>query len=274
MTARVETGPSWEMREGRWQDVLADVEADALISDPPYSPRQSDGFRSGKDYVRKNGARSAGALGHSGTITAFQGMPYAPMSQDFADEMAERFRDVAWTVVFSDHISFRWWESAFDGVGRYVFAPVVWLRGNAPRFQGDGPCSAAEYICVSRPRRKTSCGSLPGFYAVTPLKGEAMSQRIVTGQKPVPLMRALIRDYTRPGDLVVDPCAGSGTTLLAAAIEGRRAIGAEMDPHTFDLAVARLRKGYTPSMFSGLEKRSTEQSDLFDHDEAAISSSD
>jgi len=57
-------------------------------------------------------------------------------------------------------------------------------------------------------------------------------------------MRAVIRDYSRPGDLIVDPYTGSGTTLLAAAIEGRRAIGAEMDPNTYALAVERLGLGY------------------------------
>ena len=68
-------------------------------------------------------------------------------------------------------------------------------------------------------------------------------------------MRAIVRDYSEPGDLVVDPCAGGGTTLLAAVMEGRRAIGAEMDPATFDKAVARLRKGYTAPLFSDAPTR-------------------
>jgi DNA modification methylase len=54
-------------------------------------------------------------------------------------------------------------------------------------------------------------------------------------------MRAIVRDYSRPGDLVCDPCAGGGTTLLAAIMEGRRAIGSEIDPVTFEKAVKRLR---------------------------------
>jgi site-specific DNA-methyltransferase (adenine-specific) len=62
-------------------------------------------------------------------------------------------------------------------------------------------------------------------------------------------MRAVIRDYSRTGDLVCDPCAGGATTLLAAAMEGRRAIGAEMDPETFRKAVKRLRKGWTAPMW-------------------------
>jgi site-specific DNA-methyltransferase (adenine-specific) len=75
------------------------------------------------------------------------------------------------------------------------------------------------------------------------------AERGFVGGKPLWLMRSLVRDYTRPGDVVLDPCAGSGTTLLAAVIEGRRAIGAECDEETYESAVRRLRRGYTPVMF-------------------------
>ncbi len=76
--------------------------------------------------------------------------------------------------------------------------------------------------------------------------GDARSE----DSKPLGLMRAIVRDYSRFGDLVVDPYAGGGTTLLAAAMEGRRAIGAEVDPMTFEKAVARLRRGIQPGLFS------------------------
>lgn len=48
-------------------------------------------------------------------------------------------------------------------------------------------------------------------------------------QKPVPLLESLIRLFTDPGDVVIDPCAGSGTTLLAAANLNRRAYGFEVN---------------------------------------------
>jgi site-specific DNA-methyltransferase (adenine-specific) len=70
----------------------------------------------------------------------------------------------------------------------------------------------------------------------------------VTGMKSLGGMRAVVRDYSRPDNLIVDPYAGSGTTLLAAAIEGRRAIGAEIDQKIFALAVKRLSAGWTPAM--------------------------
>jgi DNA modification methylase len=48
-------------------------------------------------------------------------------------------------------------------------------------------------------------------------------------QKPVALMQYLIRTYTNPGDTVLDFTCGSGTTLLAAKLEGRKCIGIERD---------------------------------------------
>lgn len=47
-------------------------------------------------------------------------------------------------------------------------------------------------------------------------------------QKPVPLLERLIGIFTDKGDVVIDPCAGSGTTLLAAANLGRKAYGFEI----------------------------------------------
>ena len=46
--------------------------------------------------------------------------------------------------------------------------------------------------------------------------------------KPVPLLERLIEIFTDKGDVVIDPCAGSGTTLLAAANMGRKAYGFEI----------------------------------------------
>ena len=52
--------------------------------------------------------------------------------------------------------------------------------------------------------------------------------RIHPTQKSVPLLERLIELFTDAGDVVIDPCAGSGTTLLAAAQCGRKAYGFEI----------------------------------------------
>lgn len=48
-------------------------------------------------------------------------------------------------------------------------------------------------------------------------------------QKPTELLQYLIRTYTKPGDTILDNTCGSGTTLLAAKLEGRKCIGIERD---------------------------------------------
>lgn len=60
-------------------------------------------------------------------------------------------------------------------------------------------------------------------------------------QKPVELMAMYIRNSSQPGQLVLDPFMGSGTTLVAAVQEGRRAIGIEKDAVHFEVACALVQ---------------------------------
>lgn len=64
-------------------------------------------------------------------------------------------------------------------------------------------------------------------------------QRYHKWEKPEDLISRFIRHTTEEGDLVIDPFVGTGTTVLAAAKLGRRAIGADVDPDMLDIAVDR-----------------------------------
>ena len=59
-------------------------------------------------------------------------------------------------------------------------------------------------------------------------------------EKPVELVAWFIRLHTKPGDLVLDPFMGSGSTGVAALSLGRRFLGIEIDPHWCDVARARI----------------------------------
>jgi hypothetical protein len=59
-------------------------------------------------------------------------------------------------------------------------------------------------------------------------------------QKPVELMRYLVRTYTNSGDVIIDPCCGSGTTCVAAKLDGRRYIGIEKDKDYAEISKQRL----------------------------------
>lgn len=63
-------------------------------------------------------------------------------------------------------------------------------------------------------------------------------------QKPVALMEYLIRTYTQEGEVVLDNCAGSGTTGVACANTGRRFIGIERDPEYFEIARSRIEQAH------------------------------
>lgn len=59
-------------------------------------------------------------------------------------------------------------------------------------------------------------------------------------QKPVELIRWLIRSYTNEGDTILDNCMGSGTTCVAAIMENRHYVGYEADPIFYDVAKKRI----------------------------------
>lgn len=70
---------------------------------------------------------------------------------------------------------------------------------------------------------------------------DVMAQNVHPTVKPIELMRRLIRLVTRPGHTVIDPFMGSGTTGVAAMLEGRNFIGIERDPDYFKIAETRVR---------------------------------
>ncbi len=60
-------------------------------------------------------------------------------------------------------------------------------------------------------------------------------------QKPVALFEYLIKTYTNEGDLVLDNCAGSGTTFIAALNTKRNYIGCELDKTYYDIIIKRIQ---------------------------------
>jgi hypothetical protein len=235
----ITTGPGWELRLGRWQDELADVECDAVICDPPYGAHT---------HVM---SRAFGNAREDGCSLDEIGPRYDAMApadvHAFVTAMADRCK--GWMVALTSSDLIDHWQAAYRAVGRYSFAPVVCvIKGMTVRLGGDGPSSWAIYAMVSRPstREFSTWGTLPGAYVGSPSR-EAGGGR----GKPDWLMSALVRDYSRPGDLICDPFAGWGSTLAAAVANGRRAIGSEMDRDAFNEATRRLNRPLQVDMFGG-----------------------
>jgi site-specific DNA-methyltransferase (adenine-specific) len=63
---------------------------------------------------------------------------------------------------------------------------------------------------------------------------------MIRNQKPIPVLRKLIEIFTDKGDVVIDPVAGSGTTLAAAVSCGRQAYGFELKREFIEAANQKI----------------------------------
>lgn len=228
-----------DLRLGRWQDMLADVErVDCIITDPPYSERTHKGNNGGRRATRE--ARRE-KWPNSSPIRQIE---YSSLTTtDIAGivaSFAPRVR--GWWAVMTDHTLAPTWSAELEAAGLYTFAPVPCVMpGMTCRLAGDGPSSWAVYLIVARPRTApwNKWGTLPGAYVCSPDAGPTRGAEHIGG-KPIALMSQIVRDYSRPGDIVCDPFAGHATTGVAALRLGRRFIGAECDTEAHARGLARL----------------------------------
>lgn len=139
------------------------------------------------------------------------------------------------------------------------------LNGREPtHVQGRGKHKVTNR-CYGEVKRLQSCGvegkKFPG--SILKFKRPHCTGNHPT-EKSVDLCRWLIRTYTNPGETVLDATMGSGTTMVAAKMEGRNGIGVEMEQKYYDVAQRRIAEtpDFTPESTSGiigqeLEKETT-----------------
>lgn len=110
-----------------------------------------------------------------------------------------------------------------------------------PQFEPGKPYKAtAGRFSENYGAQKTTSIENAGFrYPKTVLR-YAPQKGLHPTQKPVPLLEYLIRTYTNPGDLVLDPTCGSGSSGVAALNLGRGFVGIEREQKYVDIARARI----------------------------------
>ncbi len=146
-------------------------------------------------------------------------------------------------LVFRKNFSAQVLKANMKVVGNCEYG-VILYRDKLPKFNNNGRMI---FNCMEYPR-------------------DTKTPKIHPTQKSVPLLEQLISIFTDPGDVVIDPCAGSGTTLLAARNLQRRAYGFEIDKNFYKSAVELLAKYYvTPSIFETqdmMERQNRSQSKM------------
>lgn len=237
---RIEKGDGWTLTLADWRDCeLPDV--DSTIEDPPYSERTHGGQRHERATGYRRGDRR-GNIGHRLSDTGDLG--YESITAEQAAEIAVTASAATrgWICEMTSHDLVPAYEDALRTAGRYVFAPLpIVIPGMNVRLAGDGPSNWTIHLVVARTSARICWSAKPGAYRLE----ETMRERkTVKGAKSVPLMEAILRDYTARGDLVMDRFAGSGTTGVAAIRLGRRFVGWERKPEHFEIALKRLRAAH------------------------------
>lgn len=230
---------------------------DALVTDPPYS--------SGGQY---RGDRSA-STGSKYSSAEVEQLP------DFTGDNRDQRSFLLWMnlwlgaalrvvkpggpcVLFTDWRQLPTMTDALQ-IGGWVWRGVVpWAKPwSRPAFKQRAYINQCEYVVWGTNGNAALGGAtepLAGFYqAPSPRDREHQTQ------KPLGVMRDLVK-IAPEGGVVLDPFAGSGTTGVAALIEGRRFVGVELTQHYADVAVRRCReaqlmtveKGDQPDLFGGV----------------------
>lgn len=227
---------------GDCRDVLPALEAvDQVITDPPYS-----------EYVhsksRRGGAEFPDADANHASFSRVKEFGFCAMSADlraFVSAATARI-SARWALVFSDVESSHLWRDELVGCGLEYIRTGAWVKvGATPQFTGDRPATGFEAITIAHPkgRKRWNGGGKHALWSFPiVLNRGGADPRLHTTQKPAALMRELVSLFTDPGDLILDPFMGSGTTLRAAKDLGRRAIGIELEERYCEIAAKRLEQ--------------------------------
>ena len=211
---------------------LGDVAA--IITDPPYGDEVHNKFR-----VGRNG------LGQVDSVP----IPFDKLTDEDMEMLsyfaAEHCK--GWTLIFSqdEHIpAWRYQMETNNAGGTRYFRSMIWIKPNAkPNLNGDGPGKAHEMIQAywsGIGRTKWNGGGKAGLFIHSRAHTQGRTTRVHPTEKPVALMKELVRLFTNPGDVILDPFMGSGSTGVAAIELGRRFVGIEKDPVYYETATQRI----------------------------------
>lgn len=222
----IEGRAAWTVIHGDNAAVLPTLPAESVahvITDPPYL-----------------GARGESWEGRDVPLS----VPYAPATAAMLDRLAAACAVLArrWTLIFNDFEGDAFLREALSLSPSLsvCFQPIAWVKPPG----AFAPCGSAysvpkqvEFITAARRRRLTG-RPIPGAYVSEPYSPGVEILR--TGGKPLSLMTSIVEDFTDPGDIILDPFCGSGTTGVAALRLGRRFTGAEQDATHYATACERL----------------------------------
>lgn len=186
---------------------------DFILTDPPYLVNYRD--RDGRTI--RNDA-------NADWIKPAMHEAYRVLKQD---RVAVMF--YGWTKV--DLFFDAWKEAGFQPVGHIVFRKTYGSKSRFLSYHHE----QAFLLAKGRP-------PLPKRPLADVIEMPYSGNKLHPTQKPVTALTPLVRSFTLPDELILDPFAGSGSTCAAALLTGRRYLGIEMDEAYFQQASARMER--------------------------------
>ena len=206
---------------GDCREVLPEVErVDLVLTDPPFFMPATH-YQSRVKYQR--------AWGDTSILSTFWSV--------ICDAFVARMRPTAHALVFCNHESYPVFYQQMYGRFDYLKA-LVWDKG----YVGLGRVWRNQHELIIAARWQTAEFTEDGKLRSDVLRHNATppSQREHPVEKPSAMLADLALVTTPAGGCVLDPFAGSGTTLIAAQRIGRRAIGIEIEEKYCEIAAKRL----------------------------------
>lgn len=197
------TAPSGTLRHGdciRLMRRMQEASVDMILTDPPYLVRYRD--RSGRHLLNDDRA---------GWV--------APA---FA-EMHRVLKDGGFCISFYGWNSVDVFMAAWKAAGFRVVGHLVFCKGYASSQRFLSHRHEQAYLLAK------GDAPLPRLVLPDVRDWTYTGNRLHPTQKPVAVLEPLVRAFAPEGGLVLDPFAGSGSTLLAARNTGRRFLGMELD---------------------------------------------
>ena len=154
-----------------------------------------------------------------------------------AELMYKATRDSGAAYVFTCFDVFGQWQQALATAGFTVKTPIVWDKGNwtAGDLTGDYGCQTELILFAHCGRHELRRGRDTNLWRfMRPPAGEHPTP------KPLGCMTRAMRNSATPGDIVLDPFMGSGSTLVAAKNVGLKAVGVEVEERYCEIAAKRL----------------------------------
>lgn len=224
---------------------------DHVITDPPYEAEAHT--------LQRRVQRQSNSSAEYGRVVTVEPLEFPPITASDRAYAMSAFAVLArrWVLVFCQIEGAPKWRESGENAGLVYKRTCVWVKPDGmPQLTGDRPGMGYEaFVAMHKPGRSVwNGGGRHGVYTVPKGADGNVGGNDHPTQKPVALMVELVRDFTNEGDTILDPFAGSGTTGVAAKLNGRKAILIEREEKYCEVAAKRLAETQPGRLFDKLPK--------------------